>query len=211
MCCGGQLLGLSRPADRRGWSRAYGAMCAWGPGIIAGIETLPHLLDLGTQLFLSLLGPSSTSSSTSPPPPSSLPASFISSLASPHGYQIRQTLLALHRPPLLELELRLSSHTSARPPSRRRPVATEQAKHGFGLAVRAPVLRALHLLQHRARGKLLEKSDPCENIYGEDHDTAKEMVARYAISFALLTSSTSFLLVPIFFLLFCSVYILCFL
>jgi len=73
----------SRPADRRGWSRAYGAMCAWGPGIIAGIETLPHLLDLGTQLFLSLLGPSSTSSSTSPPPPSSLPASPLLVLASP--------------------------------------------------------------------------------------------------------------------------------
>ena len=74
------------------------------------------------------------------------------------------------------------------------------------------MLRALHLLQHRARGIVLEKSDPREtSICGEDHDTAKEMVARYAISFALLTSSTSFLLVPIFFLLFCSVYILCFL
>jgi hypothetical protein len=37
----------------RGWSRAYGPMCAGGPDIIAGIETLP-LSSLATQLSLSL-------------------------------------------------------------------------------------------------------------------------------------------------------------
>lgn len=97
-----------------------------------------------------------------PASPSSLPALLVSPLTTQLAETARHTRCLL-------------STTAPRAATTFTPPAGHQAsKHGYGFAVRAPVLRPLHLLQHRARGKLLEKSDPNETaiIYGEDHDTA---------------------------------------
>jgi hypothetical protein len=114
--------------------------CVRAPGIIAGIETLPHLLLEPGHLFLSL----SLSFPLLLPPPSS-PLS-----ASVHHLAIEPCS------PAASCKHQSLTHRDISPGQR----PTQSSKHGFGCAVRAPVLRALHLLQHRTRGKLLEKPDP---------------------------------------------------
>jgi hypothetical protein len=109
---------------------------------IAVIKTVPHLLLEPGQLFLSLS-----------PSPFYLPLLLFNS-SSPQFSTSPSRACSLRLPPA-----NTHAHTS---PASHQPKAR---KHGFGCAVRAPVLRALHLLRHRARGKLLEKPDPVEATY----------------------------------------------
>jgi hypothetical protein len=149
----------------RGWSRAYEPMCSWGPGIIAGIETLPpsSLEAEPNSLSLSL--------SLSLPVACSTPSVLLLLLLPPGG--LRLISISPHHTSSRQPDTRclLSPQRLLRSsniyiyhhrPRRRRHLHAGRppSKHGHGFAVRAPVLRPLHLLQHRARGKLLEKSDP---------------------------------------------------
>lgn len=164
-------LSLSRSPDRCGWSRAYGPMCAWGPaGIIVGIETLPpFLLEPNSSLSLSLSGSVLHFFYL----PASVPFFFACLISSPlvittqpaAGSQNQSAFSLAPQKPLSP------NVPPSPPPHRHKPAGRTPSKNGYGLAVRTPVLRSLHLLQHRARGKLLEKPDPNETSYmaGEDH------------------------------------------
>lgn len=131
------LQALARAIDRCGWSRAYGAMCV-GPRHYCRNRN-PTPSSLGTRPTLSL--PSLFFYLPLPLPlcpPVHLAIDVLACLL------LARDLNAPSPPP--------TNHTN------------QPSKDGFGCAVRAPVLRALHLLQHRARGKLLEKLDPKNHV-----------------------------------------------